>query len=61
VSVAFELRQKRAVFFGIGEAIELERPDFCVWGVEGESEDAFEMRVGGAGATANLTNVEAGA
>ena len=49
------------MFFGIGEAIGVEGSDVFVGRVERETEDAFEMRIGGGGGAANLTDVEAGA
>jgi hypothetical protein len=61
VSVAAKLRHERGVFLRIGKAIDVERSDVFVGSVERETEDAFEMRIGGGCGAANLTDVEAGA
>jgi hypothetical protein len=57
VPVASQLRQKCGLFFGVSEAIKVEGADVFVWGVEGETEDAFEMGIGGCRVAANLPDV----
>ena len=61
MSVSAKLRRERGVFLRVGEAIDVERSDVFVGGVERVTEDAFEMRIGGGCGAANLTDVEAGA
>lgn len=61
VAVALELRHEGGVVSGIGESIDVEGLDVFDGRLERETEDAFEMRIGGGCRAANLTDVKAGA